>query len=79
MINLPALFNDLHLLGTGIFMTVNPIAGEGKTESIIALLLVVTVCAMWIMGKEVPELLKMGITLIMGLYFGYQSGKNTSQ
>jgi hypothetical protein len=43
-------------------------------QAVITLLLMVTLCVLIVMGKDVPEVLQASATLVLGYFFGSKTG-----
>ena len=58
-----------------LLMTFSPTKGEGWTESIIAVLLILTFGISLLLNKNIPDYFVGLIGLILGFYFGNQNTK----
>jgi hypothetical protein len=60
----------------GVLNTLDPQAGQGVTESIIAIMLIAGLFALIWTGKEVPETVTVAVSVVFGFYFGSKAVTN---
>lgn len=68
--------NDFTFMLSQVF---NSKKGEGTTETILAIILVLTFCVMMFFNKVIPAELVGIVSLVVGFYFGKKQLKYTKQ
>lgn len=66
---------DLGNLPYALLMTFSPSRGEGWTEAIIAILMILIFGIALLIGTEIPEYFVGAIGVMLGFYFGNQNTK----
>ena len=60
----------------GVLNTLHPSKGKGLSETIIACFLIVGFFLLIIIGKQIPDVLTVALSAIIGFFFGLKAVKN---